>query len=119
VSNLCSVFLSPTNPEQEQAESDEKSGGSIRGTLKVTATLDSGATSRDFISSSLAELLVAMGAQEQCTTGTVCLARRGVCTKLHTLLSGIRCIYLNRLTNEYESFLTTPTNSRTHCQTLR
>jgi len=61
VSNLCSGFL--VYIEEQKGKTDM--GGSIRGTLKVTATLDIGATSYDYITSSLDEFLVAMGAKEQ------------------------------------------------------
>jgi len=116
VTNLCSVFLFPIPqtqgthpPEEEQLEKSEQILGGTPAALQVTATLDSGATTRDYVSASLAEQLCAMGAREEKTKGTVCLARRGVCTQLHKSLTEIRCIYFNRETFKYETFTTKPT----------
>ena len=113
VNNLCSVFLIP----EQEGESKQNLGGQSGGSLNVTATLDSGASSRDYISSSLAELLVAMGAKEE-KQPELCAWRAGAyVTQLHKLLFGIRCIYLLKPIN-MNLFLQHPRYSQTQCQTL-
>ena len=65
----------------------------------VIALLDTGASFRDYISPALAETLISLGAIEESTSGSVCMARRGVACREHSKLTQL-CKYKNVVTQQ-------------------
>ena len=98
ITNECTVRLH-TFPSQAKAEGAPNTSAerwhaheasSVDGRLEagelVTALLDTGASSRNFISPALAARMVARGAVEVPTTGNICIASKSQCIAVRTKL---------------------------------
>ena len=116
ITNECTVRLH-TFPSQAEAEGapntsaerwHAQEASSVDGRLEagelVTALLDTGASSRNFISPALAARMIARGAVEVPTTGNICLASKSQCIAVRTKLRLV-CKYLNVETKSLDEFI--------------
>ena len=115
ITNKCIVRLHPFpqagaslergSPEREARSVDRQEKAECE---FVTALLDTGASSRDYISPALAERMISIGAIEESTDGIVCMARRGATCRVHSKLT-LLYMYKNVVTSLDEFFVFEPT----------
>jgi hypothetical protein len=106
-----------TSAERWHAQEASSVDGRVEAGELVTALLDTGASSRNFISAELAARMVTRGAVEVPTTGNICLANKSQCIAVRAKLRLV-CEYLNVETKSPDKFILRLQSSR-NCAWIR